>query len=191
MTHTPRPHSILPALAAFLISGLSPIATSTTRAADLPDDIGPNLALEKTHESSNPNTRGWDGGLTDGIWGSSKGSAYATDARSEFPKTVTIDLGEKQRIAHIHTGVPKVGFTKTVEASISTDGVEFKTVGKHDFDMGKENRHLYSFKPADARYVRLTFLENHPKTGKKGGYPQGHCFISEVEVYGPKASGSK
>lgn len=163
---------------------------SAAQTADLPDDIGPNLALEKPHQSSDPNKRGWDSGLTDGIWGASKGSAYATGTSAEFPKTVTIDLGEKQRIAHVYTGVPKVGFTKTIEASISEDGVEFKAVGKHDFNMGKENRHLYSFKPADARYVRLTFLENYPKTGKKG-YPQAHCFLSEVEVYGPKDSGSK
>ncbi|WP_161554930.1 sialate O-acetylesterase [Ereboglobus luteus] len=168
----------------------APAATAATRSVDLPDGIGSNLALGKTHESSAPNTRGWDSGLTDGIWGSSKGSTYATDASATFPKTVTIDLGKIQRIAHIHTGVPKIGFTKTVEASISEDGEEFKTVGTHDFELGRENRHLYSFEPAEARYVRFTFIENHPKSGKKG-YPRAHCFLSEVEVYGPAGSSSK
>ncbi|WP_084441774.1 discoidin domain-containing protein [Termitidicoccus mucosus] len=177
--------SILPVLAGLLITSPS---LSMARAADLPDDIGPNIAFGKTHKSSDINMSGWDGGLTDGVWSSAKGSTYATGKSGKFPKAVTIDLEGKSTIAYIHTGVPKIGFTKTIEASISEDGENFTTVGKHDFKMGTENRHLYAFKPAAARYIRLTFLENHPKPGK-GGYPAAHCFVSEVEVYGPKGSG--
>lgn len=166
------------------------VAANLALAADLPTDIGPNLALGKTYVSSDLNKHGWDGGLTDGVWDPVKAHTYASGSEAKFPKTVTIDLKEKQTIAFVNVGVPNIGSTKTIEVSVSADGKKFKSVGKHDFKMEVENSHLYEFKPASARYVRLAFLENYERTSTATRpYSKNHGFVSEVEVFGPRGSG--
>lgn len=175
------------AIGCLSLLAFSPI---TAFAADLPGDIGSNLALGKRYVSSDKNPSGWDDGLTDGIWNSEKDNTYASGRSARFPKTVTIDLEETQRVAFVYVGVPNIGSTKTIEISLSDDGDDFKAVGKHDFQMEVENNHLYEFNPASARYVRLTFLGNHQKTSAATkAYPKEYCFVSEVEVFGPRGSG--
>lgn len=176
--------SLLMAACAFSLSALA------ARAADIPADIGANLALGKKYESSDINKSGWDSGMTDGVWNSEKDNTYASGRDAKFPKTVTIDLEKKQTVAFVHVGTPDIGSTKTIEVSISADGKNFTSVGKHDFKMEIADSHFYAFKPAAARYVRLTFLGNHDKTSTATrAFPKEYCFVSEVEVFGPRGSG--
>lgn len=167
------------------------LACATAGAADLPQNIGPNLALGKTYKSSDTNHSGWNDGLTDGVWSSKRDNTYATDKSGKFPKTVTIDLGEKRSVAYVRLGVPNIGSTKTIEVSLSDNGKRFAPVGRHDFRMEVANDHLYAFAPVEARYVRLTFVENHKRTSTATrAYPPQYCFVSEVEVYGPQSPSS-
>ncbi|MDR0901863.1 MAG: discoidin domain-containing protein [Opitutaceae bacterium] len=150
--------------------------------ADLPPGIGPNLALNKPFESSDVNKSRWDSGVTDGSWTAARGTTYASGNSAEFPKTLTIDLQKAQDVAHVLVGTPSFGSTKSVTVSLSTNGRKFTNVGSNDFLLGRDDNHLFSFKPAKARYVRLTFTENHAE--KSGTYTQTYCFITEVEVFG-------
>jgi lysophospholipase L1-like esterase len=93
-------------------------ATSTD--AQLPANAGSNLALNKKHDSSAPNTGGWDLGLVDGSWVANSAHTYATDNTANFPKTVTIDLETPANINLVFLGVPAYGSTKTIAVSVST-----------------------------------------------------------------------
>ncbi|OAM88036.1 discoidin domain-containing protein [Termitidicoccus mucosus] len=149
--------------------------------AELPKNLGPNLALDKPYECSEPNKSGWTSGVTDGSWTGAKGSTFASGNAEKFPKTLTIDLQATQEIAHVLVGTPAIGSTKSITVSISTDGRQFADIGANDFLPGKADNHLFSLKPAPARYVRLTFTGNHAKQDRFGA---GYCFITEVEVFG-------
>lgn len=162
------------------------LSTAPARAAltpdQLPKDLGPNLALGKSYVSSDINKHGWEPGLTNGSWVTDKANTYASGNTNQFPKTITIDLERKQDVAAIFLGTPNFGSTKTVVVSLSENAEKFTNVGSHDFELGKNDNHLFQFKPAKARYVRLTFTGNHPE--KAGNYSQAFCFITEVEVFG-------
>lgn len=180
-------------LLAFATACLFPISlfiSNAVIAAELPGDIGPNLAFGKSYESSDPNKSNWGDGLTDGDWTPVRTKTYATGNTKKFPKTVTIDLEKIETVAHVHVGVPNIGSTKTIEVSLSADGVAFTPAGTHDFEMEKAGSHLYAFAPAKARYVRLTFVANHDRmSAATKAFPTAYCFVAEAEVYGPRGSG--
>ncbi len=150
----------------------------------IPDSFGANLALNKSWTSSAPNTYGWDSGLTDGSWTGGRTTTYATDDQTTFPKTVTIDLGEPRKIGRIVIGVPGFGSTKTVQVAISSDGSDFKTIGRHGFLIRKEEKRLFTFAPTTARQVRLTYLDHHAESA---GYAPFFAFTSDVQVFAPAA----
>ncbi len=145
--------------------------------------LGRKLSVGKPVTSTNANTHGWDGGLTDGIWGNSAPSCYATDETPDFPKSVTIDLGAPEQIAAIVYGTPDVGATKTVAVSLSEDGKSFEEVGRNDFPPKQATRAEARFAPKKARYIRATFLGNYQL---QDNYSPNFGFLSEVEAYAPK-----
>ena len=144
-------------------------------------DLGENLAHGCTWESSDKNTYGWDTGLTDGSYEEYPPHCYATSNTEQFPKHVTIDLKQAKAINLVRVGVPNVGSTKTVAVSISTDGKTFREVGRHVFTLAKTERAGISFPDAQARYLRLTYLDHHDKLA--GEYPNTFAFTTEVEAY--------
>ena len=147
-----------------------------------PDDptVGTLLSKGKPIVSSHPNTHNWNSGLTDGNWGAKAGTCYATSESPEFPKTVTVDLGETQAIHLIRYGTPPIGSTKTVAISLSEDGKTFSEIGRHDFPAKRAARETVRFDPRPARYVRATFVANHPK---QDNYSENFGFLSELEAY--------
>jgi hypothetical protein len=148
----------------------------------LPGGLTANLALNKKWTSSAPNTQGWDNGLTDGIWTGRNPQIYATDPSGTFPKTVTIDLEKVSTLGHVLIGVPDFGSTKTVAVSIGENGRDFTEVGRYDFTLRKAEKRLFNFKPAPARYVRLTYVENHKD---QVGYNANYSFTADVQVFAP------
>lgn len=144
--------------------------------------LGKKVSNGKPIQSSHPNTHNWDTGLTDGNWGNAAPTCYATSEDPAFPKTVTVDLGAPQTLHLIAYGTPNIGATKTVAISLSEDGKNFTEVGRHDFPMKKAEKAQVRFAPKSARYVRATFLENHPKQDQ---YDAGFGFLSELEAYAP------
>jgi sialate O-acetylesterase len=147
-------------------------------------DLGENLAKGCSFESSDPNPWGWNTGLTDGNWGLSAPTCFATGVSEAFPKHVTIDLKKPMPVNQIRMGVPPVGSTKTVVVSISNDGKEFKDVGSHAFGQSKAEHKVITFPEADAQYVRLTYKDFH--SAEVGGFSKFFGFTSEVEVYRSK-----
>lgn len=144
--------------------------------------MGTKVSAGKPIQSSNPNRFGWDGGLTDGKWGNTAQSCYATDNSPTFPKTVTVDLGSAQTLHAIAYGTPDVGATKTVAVSISEDGKNFTEVGKNEFPGKKATVAKARFEPTKARYVRATFVDQHPSQDQ---YGVDFAFLSELEAYAP------
>jgi len=150
-------------------------ATTTT--------ASPNLALNKKYEVSDPNTHKYGiGGLTDGSFESGSNHTFATNESATFPKTATIDLESVASVGYVVVGVPPFGSTKTVAVSLSTDGQTFTNVGQHVFSLNKAENYLYSFPAAQARYVRLNYLDNYTE---QAGFPNGFMFATEAEVYAP------
>lgn len=160
--------------------GLPAAAFNTHWPAD--PTLGRKVSAGKPIQSSVPNTHGWDTGLTDGKWGNAAPTCYATGEDGGFPKTVTIDLGAPQTIGLVIYGTPDVGATKTVAVSISEDGTNFQEVGRNDFPAKKAAKAKARFAPQAARYVRATFLENHPQ---QDNFSPAFGFLSEMEVYAP------
>jgi sialate O-acetylesterase len=144
-------------------------------------DMGDNLAKGCSWESSDKNNYGWDTGLTDGSYEEYPPNCYATSNSDKFPKHVTIDLKQAKPINHVRVGVPNVGSTKTVAISVSTDGKTFREVGRHVFTLAKSERTALSFPEAEARYLRLTYVDHHEKLS--GEYPNTFAFTTEVEAY--------
>lgn len=144
-------------------------------------DLGDNLAKGCTWESSDQNNYGWNTGLTDGSWASFAPNCYATSNTDKFPKRVTIDLKQPQQVNLIRFGTPEIGSTKTVAVSISSDGKTFTEVGKHVFTLGKSERTAVNFSDAEARYIRLTYLDHHAQLA--GNFPNTFAFTTEVEAY--------
>jgi sialate O-acetylesterase len=144
-------------------------------------DLGSNFARDCKWESSDKNTYGWDTGLTDGSWASFNPNSYATGNSDTFPKHVTIDLKQPQTVNLIRLGSPEIGSTKTVAVSISTDGKTFREVGKHAFTLAKAERAALPFPDAEARYIRLTYVDHHAQ--QAGNFPNVFAFTTEVEAY--------
>lgn len=158
--------------------------TIEVNSTGLPADAGTNLALNKPYTASDPNAYNYGtGGLTDGSWSGEEPHTFASGEKDEFPKTATIDLGAATPVKYVWLGVPKFGSTKTVEVSLSRDGQNFTKVGSYVFNQNNEERHLYSFNPTPARYVRLTYPDHYPN---EAGYHVQFAFTSEVEVFGGK-----
>lgn len=142
---------------------------------------GANLAQGKRYVASDENKYNWGiGGLTDGSWEATPQHCFATGDSPDFPKNVTIDLEKAQRVGTISLGVPPFGATKTVKVSISTDGQTFNDVGQKEFAQRKEERATIAFPAAEARYVRLTYVDHHDEAIQ---YPPVFGFTTEVEVY--------
>jgi sialate O-acetylesterase len=144
--------------------------------------LGKKVSGGKPHVSSHPNTYGWTGGVTDGTWGNNSENCYATSQTPDFPKTVTIDLGDTQTIHAVLYGTPEIGATKTVAVSVSEDGNTFTEVGRTDFAPKKAAGAEARFAPRKARYVRASFLANHPSQDHYGEF---FSFLAELEVYAP------
>lgn len=142
--------------------------------------LGARVSQGKPHLSSHPNTHGWDSGLTDGQWGAANPTCYATSEAEGFPKEVTVDLGEVQPLHAVIYGTPAIGATKTVAVSISEDGKTFTEVGRHDFPLKQAGRAEAKFVPKPARYVRASFLGNHPQ---QDNFSANFGFLSELEAY--------
>ncbi|WP_193211481.1 sialate O-acetylesterase [Luteolibacter marinus] len=149
-----------------------------------PDDpeLGRNVAFQRPFTSSDPNTAGWNTGLTDGSWNDAAGTCFATGFANGFPKHVTIDLGRARDVRAVRFGVPGFGATKTVTISISGDGKEFQEIGKHEFAGKTRSSTEIRFDQRPARFVRATFPDHHEKQDQ---YNENHAFLSELEVYGP------
>jgi sialate O-acetylesterase len=144
-------------------------------------DLGTNFARDAKWESSDKNTYGWDTGLTDGSWASFAPNCYATGNADKFPKHVTIDLKQPQTLNLVRFGAPEIGSTKTVAVSISVDGRTFREIGKHVFPLAKAERASLSFADAEARYIRLTYLDHHAQ--QSGEFSNVFGFTTEVEAY--------
>lgn len=144
--------------------------------------LGKKVSGGKPHLSSHPNAHGWDGGLTDGQWTNAAPGCYATSEQAGFPKSVTVDLGEATPLHALVYGTPEVGSTRTVAVSISSDGKTFTEVGRHDFPPKKAARAEARFAAKPARFVRATFLGNHPQ---QDNFSANFGFLSELEAYTP------
>jgi lysophospholipase L1-like esterase len=146
-----------------------------------PEPAGPNLALRKTYTSSDPNVYNYGAGaLTDGSYAADH--TFATGDTDRFPKTVTVDLGAVTPIAQVRVGAPAFGSTKTIKVSLSADGQNFTEVGTHLFPLATNRRHLFTFKPVTARYLRLTYPDHYDE---EMGYNSRFAFTSEVEAFAP------
>jgi sialate O-acetylesterase len=144
--------------------------------------LGRNVSRGKPFQSSHPNAAGWNRGVTDGQWGGNPEACFATDESPAFPKTVTVDLGSVRDIHAVLYGTPEFGATKTVAVSVSEDGKTFTEVGRNDFAPKAASRAEVRFAPKKARFVRASFLGNHPQQDKFG---QNFGFLSELEAYAP------
>jgi lysophospholipase L1-like esterase len=147
-----------------------------------------NLAEGKPYLCSDPNTKGWNTGLTDGSWEAKQTLCFATNDGPAFPKTVTLDLEKATTIATVIAGVPAFGSTKTIAVAVSADGKTFSEAGTHDFSLRKEERFTYKFAPVEARYIRLTYPNHYDESV---AYPTNFVFTTEVEVYGPEKAAVK
>jgi beta-glucosidase len=143
-----------------------------------------NLARGKKFVSSDPNTKKWGTGLTDGSWVPARGSTFATGDTDTFPKSVTVDLEEAKTLGYVAVGAPAFGSTKTVSVSLSADGTNFTEVGRTAFAEAQEQKHIFKFAPVSARYVKLTYLDHH---AKRHGYIPTYGFTTELAVYAPGA----
>lgn len=142
---------------------------------------GPNLALHKKYVAVDENKYNWGiGGLTDGSWEATSAHCFATGDADAFPKTVTIDLEQVTKVGVVVLGVPPFGATKTIQVSVSADGVTFTPEGSHEFACEQEARFTYGFTPVQARYVRLTYPD-HYTTNQQ--YGPNFSFTTEAEVY--------
>lgn len=147
-------------------------------------DTTGNIALKCKYESSDPNRFNWGiGGLTDGSWIGSNTTCFATGDSGTFPKHATVDLGSTFKINQVIFGVPNFGSTKTVKVSISKDNKTFTDVGSYQFSQKKEEKTTIKFDAADARYVRLTYVDKYPE---QVGYAVNFGFTTELEVYASK-----
>ena len=150
---------------------------------DLPDPTGPNLALKKPYDTSTPNKYGFGiNALTDGSWVTDGNHTFATDDADTFPKTVTVDLGAVTPLGAVRVGVPPFGSTETIQVSLSPNGQVFTPVGSYVFTQRREERHLYKFPAAPARYVRLTYPDHY---SAEADYSNKFAFTTEVEAYAP------
>ncbi|MFD0894586.1 discoidin domain-containing protein [Luteolibacter ambystomatis] len=146
--------------------------------------LGELVSVGRPYQSSDANNKGWNAGLTDGTWGNTAGTCYATNETPQFPKTVTIDLGVQRPVQAIRYGVPNIGATKTVAVSVSTDGKNFTEVGRNAFAAKTAGASTARFAATPARFVRATIEDHYPQ---QDGFDPNFAFLSEVEVYSQAA----
>jgi sialate O-acetylesterase len=149
-----------------------------------PDDpvLGRNVAFQRPFTSSDPNSEGWNTGLTDGNWSGGRGNCFATGQAPAFPKHVTIDLGRAREVQAVRFGTPAFGSTKTVVISLSENGQEFQEAGKHEFAGKTAATSEIRFDKRPVRFVRASFPDHHEK---QDHFSEKTAFLSELEVYGP------
>jgi hypothetical protein len=164
-----------------------PVATAAAQQSAPPPaslETPPNpkdIAFGKKYDVSDPNIYSYGiGGLTDGSWAANAQHCFATGDKDAFPKTATIDLGQATAVSAVVLGVPPFGSTKTIQVSISTDGVSFVPVGSHVFDQAKEERNTFAFPTTPTRYIRLTYPDHYDTIV---GYPPTFSFTEECEAY--------
>ncbi len=162
--------------------GLPTPAFSSDIALRLPLPQGKNHALNKPYDCSDQNTHGvgWKRGLTNGSWAQDALNCFASNENETFPKNATIDLQSTETVSGVYIGVPAFGSTKTVQIELSTDGKDFKPVGKYVFKQKKSEKARIAFKPQQAHYVRVVYLDHY---SAKVGYNPNFVFTTEVEVY--------
>ncbi len=151
-------------------------------------DARKNLTFHKPYVCSDKNTRGWNGGLTDGSWKASKINCFATNNTNEFPKHVTIDLKGIVKLNKVKLGVPPFGSTKTVDIEVSTGGNSFKKVASVVFQQKKAERKTVTFPTVEVNYLRLTFADHYQE---KGRFNPNTMFLTEVEAFWKKVSPSQ
>jgi sialate O-acetylesterase len=158
-----------------------PASLFTTDAAAFELPAGENIAFEKPVTTDHPNPFSWkEEHLTDGNWSPVSKFCFATDSSESFPKNVVVDLGTTSRIHAVRLGTPNVGSTKTVAISTSNDGNLYTEVGRVLFKQGFCDIRTVEFNPINARYVKLTFLNQYDKKIK---HSPNYAFITELEVY--------
>ena len=151
----------------------------------LPKNAGANLALHKAYVCSDPNAHNFGiGGLTDGSWDADSTHCFASNEADTFPKTATIDLQQAAPVGLVEIGVPPFGSTKTVQVAVSADGSAFTEVGSYVFSLHKEEKHLFTFPPTSAQFVRLTYPDHYAESVD---YPSTFAFTTECQVYAPSA----
>lgn len=143
-------------------------------------DLGNNVAIGKPYTTSDPNPWGWEDGLTDGSWAGEKGACFATRNSPAFPKHVTVDLGKSYPLTAIRCGVPDFGSTHRIAVLTSADGKDFREAGTHQFAQGAEEVATIPVDNREARYVRVSFLENHQRDER---FDRNFAFLTELEVY--------
>lgn len=148
----------------------------------LPVGAGPDLALERPVVCSDPNTHGWNSGLTDGSWEAGTPTTFASNEADAFPKTITVELAKAAPVGLVAVGVPPFGSTKTVSVAVSADGISFRDVGTYVFSQRKEEKHLFHFAPTSARFVRLTYPDHYAEAE---GYLPTFVFATELAAYAP------
>ncbi|MCK5805126.1 MAG: discoidin domain-containing protein [Lentisphaeria bacterium] len=140
-----------------------------------------NLALHKPYTQTDPNTHGYDRGLTDGIIDNdTKAGVFASGTGLIYPKVVTIDLGAVQTVGRIVLRNAKDGSTKSVIVHVSSDGQDFENTGTHMFEKMDAAVKTFTFAPKQSRYVRLTFVDTW---GNKTHGSPDFMFLRELEVY--------
>lgn len=143
-----------------------------------------NLALHHSYLCNSATLPGWTG-LVDGIKDADTApGCFASSNDRTFPKFVVIDLGALCRISKVIVYNSSNGNTRTVSVTCSTDASNYRKLRDPDFifSAAKDVALTLSFKPREARYIRLSF----PDTWK-GGLGGDNCiFLRELEVYGTR-----
>jgi len=157
-----------------------PKSSLATAKAQAPATPG-NLAHGKPYKETHRNRHGYGDGLTDGIKETdAKRAVYATNQGGDYPKTVTIDLGEAIDISRVVLYHSRDGSTKTVSIATSADETLFEEVGKHEFQQRDGAVKTFTFAPRKARFVRVTFEDTWGNVTH--GSPH-FMFLREVEVF--------
>lgn len=137
-----------------------------------------NLARNVSFETSDKSSNGY--GLVDGIWAGRAPFSFSTGNSETFPKEVTLDLEENVLANAVRLGSHKKSATYKLQVSISSDGKNFKNIGKISRVEEKDYRYTLHFKEQEIRYVKVKFVENF----KKGfGLDKNKCFLNELEVF--------
>jgi hypothetical protein len=145
------------------------------------------IAVGKPFVCSHPIMNGLYGGLTDGDLGDNRNTAWATSGVVNFPKHVTVDLEGRFDLTGILVHNSALGGTRTVEVQISTDGDQFKTIGKTEFrNYTQDVFELTGLTERGASHVRLVFPDVHETSFQRK--VNGFVFLRELEVHGVPAS---
>lgn len=148
-------------------------------------DVGKvtGIAVGKPFICNSPIGNGLYGGLTDGNLADSSKTSFATSGAKTFPKEVTVDLRGRFKVTDIRVHNSALGGTKTVEVQVSSDGKEFKTVGKTEFkNYVSDTFELNNLNARNVSFVRLYFPDVHDISFQHKS--NGFVFLRELEVQG-------